>query len=533
MFYKWQKEAIKTVEGKSGIISAPTGSGKTLVSYVWSGLIDVYGNMHQPSSKVIFTAPIKALSNERYLELKSKGLNVGLETGDFKKNETATILCCTQEIYTLKYAHIPGQKVIIDEFHYIFNDSERSRAYVDGLRRTSDESDILVMSATFGSPDKIKKYLEKASRRDFALYKTTDRITELRFRKKGIRYKSIHHALVFAFSKKGVMFIADRIAETRPFNRYDAPRLREIASILEVKKIHGNMFRGVGTYFGAMLPKEKLLVEMAFRERIIDVVVGTDALSLGVNLPAETVVFGQMAKYVDGPITKNEFLQMSGRAGRRGYFDIGYVTYIPHSKCENYSYDTGTLYKKMLKRPVEEARITVHPSVGRLLKKEVTVQTEAKVLVSYSLPETKFRDAVMEIEALLRNIREMLSFIKDRSVRTKVTEILAEIWNDEMDVETNIELAMLFAVTPSPEAMEVASLLKKRERNYLQALLKVKRMKNRLPSCYKLRNMHVLDAAVNNIDASVFGFEEKLEQIKQSEVVDIDNSEENFDDYEL
>lgn len=104
-----------------------------------------------------------------------------------------------------------------------------------------------------------------------------------------------------------------------------------MSQILEVEKVPDTMLRGVGMYFGSMLPKEKLLVEMAFRERIIDVVAGTDALSLGVNLPAETVVFGQMAKFIDGPLTKNEFMQMAGRAGRKGFFDTGYVSYIPRS----------------------------------------------------------------------------------------------------------------------------------------------------------------------------------------------------------
>jgi replicative superfamily II helicase len=71
-----------------------------------------------------------------------------------------------------------------------------------------------------------------------------------------------------------------------------------------------------------MLPKEKLLVERAFRERILDVVCGTNALALGVNLPAETVVFAQLVHYhSDRPISRNEFSQMAGRAGRKGLFD--------------------------------------------------------------------------------------------------------------------------------------------------------------------------------------------------------------------
>lgn len=97
-------------------------------------------------------------------------------------------------------------------------------------------------------------------------------------------------------------------------------RLQELAKILEVPKIQPPLFSGVGIYHGSMLPKEKLLVERAFRERIIDVVCGTSALALGVNLPARTTVFAQLVNYhSDRPISKNEFSQMAGRAAAKGF----------------------------------------------------------------------------------------------------------------------------------------------------------------------------------------------------------------------
>ncbi|WP_352425562.1 DEAD/DEAH box helicase, partial [Aminomonas paucivorans] len=123
LFYPWQERAVEALEGRSAILSAPTGSGKTWVAYRWAGLMDREGNAQMPPGRVIFTAPIKALSNERYLDLKRMGFDVGLETGDFKKNAGAEVLCCTQEIYTLKYAGKPGIRLVVDEFHYIFTDS--------------------------------------------------------------------------------------------------------------------------------------------------------------------------------------------------------------------------------------------------------------------------------------------------------------------------------------------------------------------------------------------------------------------------
>lgn len=518
MFYDWQKDAVKAISGSSAILSAPTGSGKTWVAYVWAGLMDMNGSPVTPPHRVIFTAPIKALSNERYLDLKSMGFDVGLETGDFKKNAGAAVLCCTQEIYTLKYAHIPHQKVIVDEFHYIFNDPERARAYIDGLRRTSFDSDILVMSATFGSPEKIRNYLEETTMREFSFFETQSRVTDLVFKKSGIRFNRIHDALVFVFSKKGAEWLALQIARTRrKIDGEQRARLREIADILEVKSLSETLLRGVAVYFGSLLPKEKLLVEMAFRERILDVVVGTDALSLGVNLPAQTAVFGQMAKFIDGPLTKNEFLQMAGRAGRKGYFNPGYVTYIPRSRCEHHDYDTGLLYLETLEKSCEEAHIKLLPAVGRLLKKEVTVEVEAKTLSEYSLPRRRYAEVIGEVEELLRLISTMLGGIKDQRRRRKVRRILADIWNDEMDVAPNIAMAELFAKNDAPPALEAADILRRTERNYLQALLKIKRFANRLPDGYGFSHMEQIDLAVNRIDTSVFGFEEKIDMIKATE----------------
>ena len=116
------------------IIESPTGSGKTLVAYMWAGLLDEEGRVREPDAgRVIFTAPIKALSNERYMDLRRMGMDVGIETGDFKRNEGARVICCTQEIYTMKYAPLCGQRLIIDEFHYIFTDPDRARTYIDGI----------------------------------------------------------------------------------------------------------------------------------------------------------------------------------------------------------------------------------------------------------------------------------------------------------------------------------------------------------------------------------------------------------------
>lgn len=519
MLYEWQERAVEMVRDRNAILSAPTGSGKTWVAYRWAGLMDSGGSAAMPSaSRVIFTAPIKALSNERYLDLRRMGFDVGLETGDFKKNSGAQVLCCTQEIFTIKYAHIPNQRVIVDEFHFIFSSPERTRAYIDGIRATSPDSMLLVMSATFGDPETVRSYLEEMTRRDFELFETNERVTNLIFRKKGIHCSRIHDALVFVFSRRGAEHTASQIARTRKkIGRSDRARLREMAEILEVTRIPETMLYGVGVYYGSLYPKEKLLVEMAFRERILDVVAGTDALSLGVNLPAESVIFAQMAKYVDGPLTHNEFLQMAGRAGRKGYFDTGFVSFIPKSRTEHHDFDTETLYRRIMAAPREPATIRIQPAVGKLLKQRVTAEQEAEMIAECSLPRVSREQALAEVEELLLLIQRALGLIKNRDERKKLKSIMADLWFDEMSVTGNFAIAHLFATEREPDALKAAEILSSEERNYLQALLKIKRFAGRMPDGYRFSNMERVDATVERIDVTVFGFEEKIRQLDLTE----------------
>ena len=87
-YYPWQLKAYRAIRDRNAVLSAPTGSGKTLVAYLWAGILDEEGFPAYPEGgRIIFTAPIKALSNERYLDLRKMGFDVGIETGDFKKNE--------------------------------------------------------------------------------------------------------------------------------------------------------------------------------------------------------------------------------------------------------------------------------------------------------------------------------------------------------------------------------------------------------------------------------------------------------------
>lgn len=517
-FYQWQLEAYSKIKGQSAVLSAPTGAGKTLVAYLWAGLLDETGATVQPNvGRVIFTAPIKALSNERYMDLRRMGFDVGIETGDFKRNEEAQIICCTQEIYTMKYARSSNQRLVVDEFHYIFNDSDRARTYIDGIKNTHSDTSVLVMSATLGGIRAVGRYLSELCSRRFVVHESRERMTQLIFQpEKPLAVKDVHDALIFLFSQKGASDLAFAISKTRKkLPRGCLDRLNELAEILQVTKIPPPLLCGVGIYHGGMFPKEKLLVESAFRERILDVVSGTNALALGVNLPAQYVIFGQLVQYHhDEPISKNEFLQMAGRAGRKGLFDPGFVTWLLDSPFERHGFKTGDVFTYLTKSPSETAAVTLRPSYGRLLRKQILIEAEAEYIADYSLPKADPQIVLNILYAGLRKIDRVVRKLVHGSDRNKYRAILASIWYDEMDIDENLEMAMLFFEEPSPSGLMAAQMILPYERNYLQALLKVKRFANQLPKGYRFRGMDELNDTVDEIDPTIYGFEEKLGEIE-------------------
>lgn len=519
-FYPWQQWAFDAIRGRSAVLSAPTGSGKTMVAYLWAGLLGEDGLPVLPDGgRIIFTAPIKALSNERYLDLRRLGLDVGIETGDFKKNEDARIVCCTQEIYTLKYARVPGQKLIVDEFHYIFDDPDRARAYIDGIRNADESTMMLVMSATLGGARSVCRYLERTTGRPFLLYENKRRETELIFvSERPARIDTVKNALVFLFSQKGATELAYMVAGERDgISSHGRERLGELASILGVPKVQQPLYKGVGIYHGGMLPKEKILVESAFRERILDVVCGTNALALGVNLPAETVVFAQLVRYhSDSPISKNEFLQMAGRAGRKGLFNPGFVTWLERSPFERRGFSTGKVFEGLMNASPESANILLRPSYGRLLRKEVIPEAEAEYIALYSLPRQSERRIKSQVHAGLKRIDRAMSGMVRDDERKAFRRTLSALWYDEMEIEENLEMAFLFHTESAPSALMAAQSILPFERNYLQALLKVKRFANRMPKNYSFRSMRELNSAVDDIDPTIYGFEERIGEIERT-----------------
>lgn len=473
--------------------------------------------------KVIFTAPIKALSNERYLDLKKKGFNVGLETGDFKKNDNSNIICCTQEIYTLKYASLPNIKVIIDEFHYIFDNEDRSRAYIDGIYTTNLSSNILVMSATFGDPDTILTYLNRITNRSFVLFEQKERATELVFNQNGIPISKIHDALIFTFSIVEVKSIV-RVLKQHRSQKVDQKKvlrrkrwLDKVRTILNIPITKHNydmcmaMKYGIGCYYGDLLPKEKLLVERAFRHKIIDVVIGTDALALGVNLPAETVIFASLIKFSNTIIKKNHFLQMAGRAGRKGIFEKGYVNWFQDiGKIRGDQFKVlKKLYKYLLIKDCEPATINILPDIASILKQTRTVDQEVHLMTQHSLPVKSEATAQLEINDIIVTITNYKNRFYKSNPDLFITA-LSNIWYNENSCEENLKITdYIITNNGNCDLQFVCKLFNRTDKNNLHSLLRTLRFYNQLKQNEDIVITGEQDIIneIQTLDETVFEFE--------------------------
>ncbi len=170
---KWQKWSLHSiVEGNHSLVTAPTGSGKTLPAEF------CLKYFHSIGKKVIYTSPIKALSNQKYHEfnLKYPDISFGILTGDIKDNPEADVLIMTTEIlrnnlYQKKYdtknlaldfnidIETEVGVIIFDEVHYI-NDQDRGTVWEECFMLIPKNIQLLMLSATIDKPEKFAQWIE-------------------------------------------------------------------------------------------------------------------------------------------------------------------------------------------------------------------------------------------------------------------------------------------------------------------------------------------------------------------------------------
>ncbi|SMN20178.1 similar to Saccharomyces cerevisiae YJL050W MTR4 ATP-dependent 3'-5' RNA helicase of the Dead-box family [Maudiozyma saulgeensis] len=412
----FQDTAVSCIDrGESVLVSAHTSAGKTVVAEY------AIAQSLRDKQRVIYTSPIKALSNQKYRELLAEFGDVGLMTGDITINPDAGCLVMTTEI--LRSMLYRGSEVmrevawvIFDEVHYM-RDKERGVVWEETIILLPDKVRYVFLSATIPNamefaewickihtqpchivytnfrPTPLQHYLfpahgdgiylvvdEKSTFREENFQKAMASIsnqtgddsgsTVSRGKKgqtfkggaakgdaKGDIYKIVkmiwkkkyNPVIVFSFSKRDCEELAlkmskldfnsddEKDALTKIFSNAIALLPETDRELPQIKHILPLLRRGIGIHHSGLLPILKEVIEILFQEGFLKVLFATETFSIGLNMPAKTVVFTSVRKW-DGQqfrwVSGGEYIQMSGRAGRRGLDDRGIVIMMIDEKME-------------------------------------------------------------------------------------------------------------------------------------------------------------------------------------------------------
>jgi superfamily II RNA helicase len=349
--YPHQEEAILSLlEEKHLVLSTPTGSGKSLVATF------LHFKAMAEGKRSYYTCPIKALVNEKFFDLcRTFGPeNVGMMTGDGAVNRDAPIICCTAEILmnlSVREAAANVDAVVMDEFHY-YGDRERGVAWQVPLL-VLDKTTFLLMSATLGDTTAIEESIRTLTGRDIARVKDATRPVPLEFEYRETPLHETIEQLVEAnrapiylvnFTQRAAAEQAQNLMSAKFSSKEEKAKIAEALIGFRFdspfgKDIQRYLRHGVGLHHAGLLPKYRLLVEKLAQGGLLKVVSGTDTLGMGVNIPIRTVLFTQLCKF-DGQKTvilpARDFHQISGRAGRKGFDERGYVlAQAPEHVIEN------------------------------------------------------------------------------------------------------------------------------------------------------------------------------------------------------
>lgn len=383
---EFQQKAIHALKkGWHVLVSAPTSSGKTCIAEHL---------LQQDTSGVIYTAPTKALCNQKFVEFYEKGYDVGLLTGDRCINEEAIHTVATTEIL-LKLLVQNNNRIgevahfVFDEAHFL-GDRYRGHVWEECILKCLPGTQMLFLSATIPNSTEICSWLNRCTQHHVELVVETKRPVPLEmciFQRDGTFAATAHRnyknspgrrrsdwiqlcynlkrddlmpAVIFIFNRWECHLSAQAVASVDWLTKAESSCvLREIKNLKMDDGLRNALLRGVGVHHSGLTPSVRESVEVLTQKGILRVVFATETLAIGLNMPTRTVVFSSLNKPDEESgtqrlLTPAEYKQLIGRAGRRGYDTKGTVIFpwwIP-------SVDLDRLLDADLPRIKSQLRIT-------------------------------------------------------------------------------------------------------------------------------------------------------------------------------
>ncbi len=404
------------LDGKHGLLNAPTGSGKTYA--LWVPIVlqylknnPEYKTKHTKGIKAIWITPLRALSVEiqqaaqRFADDLETGLTVGIRTGDTSQSERAKqkrqmpdLLITTPESLMLLLASKGYDKtfktltaVVVDEWHELLGSKRgvQMELALSRLKTVSSEIRIWGISATIGN-------LEEAM--DVLLG------TDSRLRENSVLVKANQK------SKIEVRSIIPKKMETFPWRGHlGLHLLEEIVPIIKASKTtiiftntrgqceiwfqkllekHPEFAGEIAMHHGSIGKDTRLWVEQAIRNESLLAVVATSSLDLGVDFaPVETVI------QIGGPKGVAKFLQRAGRSNHRPG-EPSVIYFLPTHALELLE---ASALKRAVKDEVVEDRIPYLLSFDVLIQHLVTLAVSNGFFPKEIFPEIKSTFCFQEI----------------------------------------------------------------------------------------------------------------------------------------
>ena len=473
----FQLEAIDALnQGHSVVVSAPTGSGKTLVGEYAIHRALAHGQ------KVFYTTPLKALSNQKLRDFRAQfgAEKVGLLTGDLSLNREAQIVVMTTEIFrNMLYAEADDhddplenvEAVVLDECHYM-NDSQRGTVWEESIIHCPPPIQLVALSATVANAGQLTDWIDRVHG-PTQLVLSDFRPVPLAFsfcsakglhpllndegtglhpnckvwrapkggQRKGpktakppqpeapplgfvvaqMAERDMLPAIYFIFSRRGCDKGVRDLGKACLVNPEEQARIKMrldayIAATPEAVRDGGHadaLLRGIAAHHAGVLPAWKELIEELFQQGLIKVVFATETLAAGINMPARTTVISALSKRTERghrPLMGSEFLQMAGRAGRRGLDTQGYVVTV-QSRFEGVR-EAGQLATS----PADPLVSQFTPSYGMVLNLLQRYDlTKAKELVERSFGRYLATLDLAEDEARISELMGQLDRLEDGS----------------------------------------------------------------------------------------------------------------------
>ncbi|ADD08212.1 DEAD/DEAH box helicase [Candidatus Aciduliprofundum boonei] len=449
--YPPQEEAIKKLfSGKNLVVAIPTASGKTLIGYI--AILRAF----KMGLKSVYIVPLRALAMEKYEELRrfeKFGMKVALAMGDYDSPagylKYYDVVIATSEKmdsilrHDLEYAYNLGV-VIVDEVHLL---GEASRGptlemVISKIRDVNDEAQIIALSATINNSQEIAEWLNGehvySEFRPVPLRLGVYYDDTLLFEdgeKVEIKHDAINignlvrrsielggQVLIFVNRRKSAESLAEKLRRRVEgyLNEEDKNELYALSdSIMEEEytiyseRIAKLIRHGVAFHHAGLSNRHRSIVERAFKNKWLKVIVATPTLAAGINLPSRTVIVRDVTRY-DGfssvYIPVMEVKQMLGRAGRPKYDKYGEG--IIYARSEKRAHDYMEMY---IRGEIED--------IESQLSNESALRTHILALIAsdminkeeeiFEFFKKTFYGFKMPVENLERKIERILDFLEE------------------------------------------------------------------------------------------------------------------------